>query len=821
MATIYIQLADKLLKVSGDVTAESIISALGYTPSNGEFYELKSNPIADDGSGAFSITDQDGNIILKVDADGLKTTNLDLKALGVTDDGTHDVLIADENGNVIFKIDAEGIHATDVYSNGEKLQNFSKDYNDLENKPIEENGSGVFDLVDEDGFKIASFDKQGFHTTAVSIPDGDVATLISNARKYAKDLVDGVVTFRFQIVSALPAAGATNIMYLVPVEDDEIGNVYEEFLYVNGAFELVGTTRIDLSGYYTSDQTDSAISAALAPYAKTADVDKKIAAQEHFSGDFDDLDNNPISTNEDGELNVIDEEGRVGFKLDGNGAYAKNFTTSTANLNDLAAKVKELEAYEVPEEYVTEAELSITLEDYVKTETLPELADGITPQFKIKDDYWYVSYDDGVTWEQKGIARGAAGDAGPQGPQGIQGETGPQGEKGDPGDKGDPGEQGPQGIRGETGPQGEQGLQGEKGEKGDKGDKGDDGTSVSIKGSVSSEADLPSAGLTNGEGYLTEDDGHLHIWNGSSWTDAGVIRGPQGEKGDPGDKGDPGEQGPQGEKGEDGAPALIILSEVDFAPLTDSGGQGRFESPAMTFAQLRDGIANGRPVVLKEPTGDINSCVRAEYGESRLVLHFLKNYNNPLNRKSISYTILVTVQTVTADDGSATDTFSYIATREVPNDFDELVNSPFSERLSESLIVTDSSSNKILEVDENGLHVTDLYIQGENIKTYVDNIRDRVCSQVSLREVTSTTKTIYPNVFYRWGVVTSLAITLAVPSDASVVNNYMFEFTAADGCAVVWPENIKWANGSEPLLLAGATYQVSIVNNCAVATMFI
>lgn len=30
--------------------------------------------------------------------------------------------------------------------------------------------------------------------------------------------------------------------------------------------------------------------------------------------------------------------------------------------------------------------------------------DGITPQFKIEDDYWYVSYDNGTSWEQLGKA---------------------------------------------------------------------------------------------------------------------------------------------------------------------------------------------------------------------------------------------------------------------------------------------------------------------------------------------------------------------------------------------------------------------------------
>ena len=38
--------------------------------------------------------------------------------------------------------------------------------------------------------------------------------------------------------------------------------------------------------------------------------------------------------------------------------------------------------------------------------------DGVTPQLKIEDGYWYVSYNNGDTWEQLGKATGDKGDAG-------------------------------------------------------------------------------------------------------------------------------------------------------------------------------------------------------------------------------------------------------------------------------------------------------------------------------------------------------------------------------------------------------------------------
>ena len=106
-------------------------------------------------------------------------------------------------------------------------------------------------------------------------------------------------------------------------------------------------------------------------------------------------------------------------------------------------------------------------------------ADGVTPRLKIEDGYWYVSYDDGSTWVELGVATDAIkGDQGEQGEKGDKGDQGEQGEKGDKGDKGDQGEQGEKGDKGDQGEQGEKGDKGDQGEQGEKGDKGDPGDTM-------------------------------------------------------------------------------------------------------------------------------------------------------------------------------------------------------------------------------------------------------------------------------------------------------------------------------------------------------
>ena len=65
--------------------------------------------------------------------------------------------------------------------------------------------------------------------------------------------------------------------------------------------------------------------------------------------------------------------------------------------------------------------------------------DGITPQLKIEEGYWLITYDNGATWTKLGKATGEDGAQGPQGEQGMQG---PQGEQGNDGAQGPQGEAG-------------------------------------------------------------------------------------------------------------------------------------------------------------------------------------------------------------------------------------------------------------------------------------------------------------------------------------------------------------------------------------------
>ncbi len=60
--------------------------------------------------------------------------------------------------------------------------------------------------------------------------------------------------------------------------------------------------------------------------------------------------------------------------------------------------------------------------------------DGITPQLKIEDGYWHISYDNGATWTQLGKAAGEDGKNGTDGEDGKDGQNGADGKDGQNGD---------------------------------------------------------------------------------------------------------------------------------------------------------------------------------------------------------------------------------------------------------------------------------------------------------------------------------------------------------------------------------------------------
>src|SRR5271166_4175938 len=84
-------------------------------------------------------------------------------------------------------------------------------------------------------------------------------------------------------------------------------------------------------------------------------------------------------------------------------------------------------------------------------------------------------------------------------------------------------------------------------QEGPPGPPGPQGPGFNLKGSVPTEADLPSSGNLYGDFWITESDNHGWIWNRpGNWSDLGISTGPPGA---PGPQGIQGLTGPTGNTG--------------------------------------------------------------------------------------------------------------------------------------------------------------------------------------------------------------------------------------------------------------------------------
>lgn len=96
-----------------------------------------------------------------------------------------------------------------------------------------------------------------FVTTTVD----NLVNYYKKSETYTKEEINGLIgstsSINFKVVDLLPETGESNIIYLVPSSKQEENNVKDEYIWINESWELIGSTKIDLSNYYTKDQVNT------------------------------------------------------------------------------------------------------------------------------------------------------------------------------------------------------------------------------------------------------------------------------------------------------------------------------------------------------------------------------------------------------------------------------------------------------------------------------------------------------------------------------------------------------------------------------------
>lgn len=125
----------------------------------------------------------------------------------------------------------------------------------------------------EDGVDIVLTDKKGV-TTRTEVKDGVPGPV-------GPPGAPGAV--KMQVVDTLPETGETDTIYLVKKDNPGEQNLYDEYVYTDTGWEHIGDTSVDLTDYYTKEESD----------------EKLLAKQDKL------IPGNAIEITDDNTLNVI------------------------------------------------------------------------------------------------------------------------------------------------------------------------------------------------------------------------------------------------------------------------------------------------------------------------------------------------------------------------------------------------------------------------------------------------------------------------------------------------------------------------------------
>jgi len=100
----------------------------------------------------------------------------------------------------------------------------------------------------------------------------NLADVLAQALQILNTTISGLNFINATVVQELPVIGiSTTTIYLVPSDDPQSENIYDEYINLDGTsagWEKIGSTKIDLSNYYTKAETDTLLSAK----ADTSDI---------------------------------------------------------------------------------------------------------------------------------------------------------------------------------------------------------------------------------------------------------------------------------------------------------------------------------------------------------------------------------------------------------------------------------------------------------------------------------------------------------------------------------------------------------------------
>ena len=156
-------------------------------------------------------------------------------------------LIAQENGYIGTKEEYAKV-----------LTDIPKVINSIEEEPTEGSknlitSGGVWQAIDNVHTTINNQIKSSIVDNLESLAADK--SLSANQGRILKEMIANLANLQIEIVDQLPSVGETNIIYLVK-KSGSAPDIHDEYVFVDGKWEKIGDTEIDLSNYYTRDEVD-------------------------------------------------------------------------------------------------------------------------------------------------------------------------------------------------------------------------------------------------------------------------------------------------------------------------------------------------------------------------------------------------------------------------------------------------------------------------------------------------------------------------------------------------------------------------------------
>lgn len=184
-------------------------------------------------------------------------------------------------------------------------------------------------------------------------------------------LINSIESFDILVVNSLPTVGLEHTIYFVPNNTEEEKNVYDEYIYVSGNWEKIGSTRVDMSQYYTKGDVDGLLAG------------KSNTGHTHEISNITNLETVLAGKSDTGHTHSIGNISGLNTVLNGK----QDIINDIENIRN-GASLGATALQSVPSEYVTESELSSELagkSDTGHTHTMSEVG-GLTGALSGKAD---------------------------------------------------------------------------------------------------------------------------------------------------------------------------------------------------------------------------------------------------------------------------------------------------------------------------------------------------------------------------------------------------------------------------------------------------